>query len=189
MNKQEHKQIFPVERAAGLDNSFRKLVHNPQKILKPYIKAGMTVLDIGCGPGFFTVEIAKMLNDSGKVIAADVQEGMLEKLRKKIEGTVLEQRIVLHKSGYENIGIDEKVDLVLAFYMVHEVRNQKSFFEELISLLKPNGVIFIMEPKFEVTKAAFNEMVDSLKAFGFVATKSPKVFLSWTVVLENIKST
>ena len=183
--KQKHKQIFPVERAAGLDNSFRKLVHNPQKILKPYIKAGMTVLDVGCGPGFFTVEIAKMLNGSGKVIAADVQEGMLEKLRKKIEGTVLEQRIELHKSGYENIGIDEKVDLVLAFYMVHEVRNQKKFFEELISLLKPNGVIFIMEPKFEVTKTEFNEMVDRLKDFGFVAVKSPKVFLSWTVALEN----
>jgi len=183
MNKKEHKQIFPVERAAGLDNSFRKLVHNPQKILKPYIKEGMTVLDVGCGPGFFSVEIAKMLNGSGKVIAADVQGGMLEKIRTKIEGTVLEQRIVLHKSGYENIGIDEKVDLALAFYMVHEVRNQKKFFEELISLLKPKGVIFIIEPKFEVTKAEFREMVDKLKEMGFITIKSPKVFLSRTVVL------
>jgi len=181
--QKEHKQIFPVERAAGLDNSFRKLVHNPQTILKPYIKSGMTVLDVGCGPGFFSVEIAKMLNGSGKVIAADVQEGMLEKLRKKIEGTVLEQRITLHKSSYENIGIDEKVDLVLAFYMVHEVINQKKFFEELISLLKPNGVVFIMEPKFHVTKAEFKEMVDRLKEMGFVAIKSPKVFLSRTVAL------
>ena len=189
MNKKEQKQIFPVERAAGLDNSFRKLVQNPHKILKPYIKEGMTVLDVGCGPGFFSVEIAKMLNGSGKVIAADVQEGMLEKIKKKIEGTVLEQRIALHKSGYENIGIDEKVDLVLAFYMVHEVRNQKSFFEELISLLKPNGVIFIIEPKFHVTKAEFNEMLGRLKEFGFVAIKSPKVFLSWTVALKNIEST
>jgi len=181
--QREQKQIFPVERAKGLDNSFRKLLHNPQKILKPYIKEGMTVLDVGCGPGFFSVEIAKMLNDSGKVIAADVQEGMLEIIRKKIEETALEQRIVLHKSGYENIDIDEKLDLVIAFYMVHEVRNQKSFFEELISLLKPNGVIFIMEPKFEVKKSEFIEMVDRLKEYGFVTIKSPKVFLSWTVAL------
>ena len=183
MNKKEQKQIFPVERANGLDNAFRKLVHNPQKILKPYIKEGMTVLDVGCGPGFFSVEVAKMLNDSGKVIAADVQEGMLDKIREKIEGTILEQRIVLHKSSYENIGIDEKVDLVIAFYMIHEVRNQKKFFEELISLLKPIGMIFIMEPKFHVTKAAFNEMIDRLKKMGFITIKSPKVFLSRTAVL------
>ena len=38
----------------------------------------MTVLDIGCGPGFFTREIAKMLNGTGKVIDANIQEGMLK---------------------------------------------------------------------------------------------------------------
>ena len=43
-------------------------------------------MTLGCGPGFFTVEIAKMLNGSGKVIAADIQDGMLEKLNKKIKG-------------------------------------------------------------------------------------------------------
>ena len=66
-NQQKH--LCPAWGAIGLDNLFRKWTQNPQKILKPYIKAGMTVLDVGCGPGFFSVEIAKMLHDSGKVIA------------------------------------------------------------------------------------------------------------------------
>ncbi len=105
MNKEKDNKICPVERAGGLDNSIRKLLQNPQKILKPYINEGMTVLDLGCGPGFFSVEIAKLINDSGKVIAADLQEGMLEKVRQKIKGTALEPRITLHKCQEESIDL------------------------------------------------------------------------------------
>jgi ubiquinone/menaquinone biosynthesis C-methylase UbiE len=51
------------------------ILQNPRKLLKSYINKGMTVLDLGCGPGFFSIEIAKMLSDSWKVITADLQEG------------------------------------------------------------------------------------------------------------------
>ena len=81
-NEQNH-QICQVERAGALDNGLRRLVQNPRKILNPFIREGMTVLDIGCGPGFFSVEIAKMLNGKGKVIAADAQEGMLHSIEKE----------------------------------------------------------------------------------------------------------
>jgi len=66
MSKEINKRICPVELAGGLDNSLRRLLQNPQKILKTYIHEGMTFLDLGCGPGFFSIEIAKMLNNSGK---------------------------------------------------------------------------------------------------------------------------
>jgi ubiquinone/menaquinone biosynthesis C-methylase UbiE len=173
--------------AGGLDNSFRRLLQNPQKILKPFIKAGMTVLDIGCGPGFFSVEIAKMLNGSGKVIAADIQKGMLEIVGRKIEGTPLAQTVELHQSDFDSIGVVEKVDFALAFWMVHEVRNQKKFFEELSSIIKPNGLIFIVEPKLHVWKKEFNATVDSIKEYGFTVVENPaKVFFSRTVVLKKI---
>ena len=183
--KEQQKHICPTWGAAGLDNFFRKLVHNPQKIMKPFIKEGMTVLDIGCGSGFFSLGIAKMLNSTGKVIAADVQEGMLGKIRKKIEGTTLEQIVELHKSGFENIGVVEKVDFVLAFWMVHEVRNQENFFEELITILKPNGRILIIEPKIHVSKKEFNAMIYKIKERGFTIIESPKVFFSRTIVLSR----
>ena len=89
MSIEKNKRICPVEYAGGLDNSFRRLLQNPGKILKPYIHEGMTVLDLGCGPGFFSIEIAKMLKDSGKVIAADLQEGMLERVRQKIRMNII----------------------------------------------------------------------------------------------------
>jgi len=85
MIKSGNKRICPVENAGGLDNFVRKFLQNPLKILKPYISKGMTVLDLGCGPGYFSIEIAKMVSESGKVIAADLQKRMLEKVRNKVE--------------------------------------------------------------------------------------------------------
>lgn len=183
MTKTENPRVCPVEIAGGLDNSIRRFLQNPQKILKPYINPGMTVLDMGCGPGFFTIEIAKLLNGSGKVIAADLQAGMLEKVKQKILGTELEQRIRLHKCQSELIGLAEKVDFVLAFYVVHEVPNKDSLFRELKSILNPDGRIFIVEPNFHVTGKEFKTMLERAKSIGFEIAGSPNSFLNRAVVL------
>lgn len=152
-------RVCPVERAGSLDNGFRKWFQNPRKILTPYIREGMSVLDLGCGPGFFTIHIAEMVGKSGRVIAADLQQGMLQKVRDKIQGTELEERITLHKSDENRIGVSEKVDFVLCFYVVHELPNQKEFFQELQSILKPEGQALIVEPPIRVSKRVFEEAI------------------------------
>ena len=184
-----HKHSYCPSCMAGfLDNKLRRHFFNPNTILKPYINKNMTALDIGCGPGVYSIEIAKLLEGTGKVIAADVQEGMLEVVRKKIVGTALEHSIELHKSDFECIGVVEKVDFVLAFWMVHEVRNQKKFFEELRSIIKPNGLILIIEPKVHVSNREFNAMVDLIKEIGFAIVETPKVFFSRTVVIKKVQN-
>ncbi len=185
MSNYENKRICPLEMAGALDNSLRKLFQNPQRILSPFISEGMTVLDLGCGPGFFSIMIAKMLNNSGKVIAADLQEGMLEKVMNKIKGTELEKRIEIHKCEKTKIGITETVDFVLAFYLIHEVPDQDKLFEELKSILKPNGKIYIIEPKFHVSKRSFDDMIIKLESLGFEIIERPKVFFSRAVFLTN----
>jgi len=80
-------RICPVERAGSLDSKFRRWLQNPRKILGPYVEEGMTVLDIGCGPGFFSIEMAQMVGPAGRVIACDLQGGMLQKVRDKTQGT------------------------------------------------------------------------------------------------------
>jgi ubiquinone/menaquinone biosynthesis C-methylase UbiE len=185
MSKGSNKSICPVEKAVGLDNSVRRFLQNPQKIVAPYIHNGMTVLDLGCGPGFFSIEIAKLLIDSGKVIAADLQEGMLEKVRQKIKGSKFEQRIFLHKCKEESIDLKEKVDFVLAFYMIHEVPDQDKIFRELKAILKPNGHIFVIEPKVHVSKKSFESMIERIKGLGLEINDRPKVFFSRTIILKN----
>jgi len=64
----KNKRICPVRHSGCLNNKIRKLFQNPQKILGNYVKDGMTVLDLGCGPGFFSVEMAKMVGGFGGII-------------------------------------------------------------------------------------------------------------------------
>ena len=80
-----------------IDNRVRKWFQDPRVILSPYIKEGLTVLDFGCGSGYFSIEMARLVGDSGLVIAADIQDEMLHKLGSKIKGTIFEGRILLHK--------------------------------------------------------------------------------------------
>ena len=96
--ERDMNRVCPVELAGSLDNKIKKWFQNPQKILAPYVKEGMKVLDIGCGPGFFSIELAKMVGKTGKVFAVDLQEGMLQKIKSKIHATELEARIQLIKS-------------------------------------------------------------------------------------------
>lgn len=145
----------------------------------------MTVLDLGCGPGFFSIEIAKILAGSGKVIAADLQEGMLDKVRAKIAGTEMEQRIMLHKCQEHNINLTHKVDFILAFYMIHEVPDHDKLFRELTSLLNSGGQLFIAEPKLHVSKEAFDLMVKKIRVNGMDVISHPKIFFSRTVVLKK----
>ena len=185
MNTKDRNRVCPVEAAGGLDNFFRKLVQDPKKILKPYIQPWMTVLDIGCGPGFFTVEIAKMLNGSGAVIAADIQEGMLDKVRKKISDTILEKKIILHKCEADRIGVSSSVDFVLAFYVVHEVSDHSGFFNELKLILRPGGKVLVIEPNFHVTAEEFENMIDLMLKAGFKIVERPKVFFSRCVLAQS----
>jgi ubiquinone/menaquinone biosynthesis C-methylase UbiE len=145
----------------------------------------MTVLDIGCGPGFFSVPLAQMVGPSGKVIAADLQDGMLQILQAKTQGTVLEPRIKLHKCKEDKIGVAEKVDLVLAFYMVHEVPSKVAFLREIKSILSLDGNLFIIEPKLFVSKKEFADMVNTIRSVGFDIVEKPRVFFSRAIILRN----
>jgi ubiquinone/menaquinone biosynthesis C-methylase UbiE len=180
------ERVCPVEMAGSLDCRMRRWLQNPDKILRPYIKKGMTVLDLGCGPGFFSVEMAELVGESGLVIASDLQEGMLQKLKDKIKGTKIESRIKLHKCTESGIGVSENVDFVLAFYMVHEVPNKENFFKEIKSILKPNGHFLIVEPKlFHVSKTAFEATIKNAEEIGLKPVERPKVSFGRTVLLKS----
>ena len=181
----EKNRACPVTLAGFLDNRIRRWLQNPRKILRPYIREGMTVLDVGCGPGFFSIELAQMVGKSGRVIATDFQEGMLRKLRDKIKGAELEERITLHKCEKNNLGLSEPVDFVLAFYVVHEIPNQEDLFNEIKSILKPNGQVFIVEPPFHTSKTAFEGTIRKAQATGFIAVDRPKIFPNKAVILQK----
>jgi ubiquinone/menaquinone biosynthesis C-methylase UbiE len=185
MAKEKHPYVCPAKFAGSLDNSVRRLVHKPLRILEAYVSKGMTVLDLGCGPGFFTIEMAKLVGETGRVIAADLQQDMLDKVAVKIIGTDQEKRIELHKCQDDTIGISQKVDFVLAFWMIHEVPDQQRLFEELKSVMNPGCRIMIIEPKIHVTEKSFTNMIGRLEPAGLEIIERPKIWLSRSVLLQQ----
>lgn len=142
-------------------------------------------MDIGCGPGFFSIEMARLVGNSGHVIAVDLQEGMLRKLKQKIVGTELEERITLHHCKEEGLGVTTPVDFVLLFYMVHEVDDQESFLSEIERVLRPDGRILMVEPPFHVSSRAFEETLKIANVAGLVVADRPKLFLNKTALLTK----
>jgi ubiquinone/menaquinone biosynthesis C-methylase UbiE len=182
----ERNRVCPVELASSLDSKVRRWLQNPNDILAPFVKEGMKVLDVGCGPGFFSIELAKLVGATGRVISADLQEGMLQELRRKIKGTILEPRITTVQCQRDKVNVSEDVDFILAFYMVHEVPDKASLFQQLRSVLKKNGRFLLVEPKlFHVSSEEFQSTLGVAEKAGFTVTHGPKLLLSWSAVLGN----
>ncbi|MCE1164220.1 MAG: class I SAM-dependent methyltransferase [Bacteroidetes bacterium] len=185
MSKKDRNRVCPAELAGGLDNKIRRLFQNPVKILKPYVKEGMNVFELGCGPGFFTPAIAGLAGNAGSVIAADLQEKMLDILRDKIRNTEFEKRITPHKCGKNSIDYHGGADFVFAFYVIHEIPDKERLFTELYSILSGGGRMLIIEPPFHVTGEEFRKMTDIITGCGFRLIKQPRMFPNKAVLFEK----
>jgi ubiquinone/menaquinone biosynthesis C-methylase UbiE len=144
----------------------------------------MTVLDFGCGPGVFTVEMAELLEVTGKVIAIDMQQGMLDIVQRKIKGTSVEKIIELQKCTQEKVGLNENVDFALLFCVVHEVPDEDNLFAEILPRINPNGLIMIVEPK-TVSQKRFEATIDRVKEYGFEEHSALKIAFCRGIVLKK----
>ena len=177
--------VCPWWLAYTFDNPVRKLFHQPLKILGPYIEKGMKVMDVGCGMGYFSRGMARMVGANGKVIAVDLQQKMLDVMLRRARRSGVADRIIPHRCEADRIGIRESVDFILAFWMVHEVSDKNHFFQQLRSILAPNGKILIAEPKMHVTAKALDKTVEIAQNNGLRVCDGPKIRLSRTVLFQN----
>ncbi len=179
--------VCPWRHAYLFDNPLRRLLHNPDKILRPYVAPGMTVLDIGCGMGFFSIGMARLIGDNGLVISVDVQQEMLDVLRKRARRAGVVKRIQTHRCTSKDLGITTKVDFVLGFWMIHEVPDRAGLFRQIRSLLQAGGHLLVVEPKKHVSPKNFHETLKLAEAEGFRHTGDPTIRLSMTAVFSAAK--
>ena len=177
------KIVCPWQLAPLIDNRLRPLVHNPQKIFAPYVAKGMIVLDVGCGAGFTSLGLAKLVGEEGLVIAADLQSKMLSMVKERAMRAGLSDRIRIHNCSPNRIGLREELDFAVAFFMVHEVPDVRAFLEEICVLLKPGGRFFITEPKIHVGLLAFQQILREAQVIGFEITERPSVRFGQAVLL------
>ena len=86
------------------DNPLRRLIHNPDRILAGLVRPGETALDLGCGMGYFSIPLARLVGPEGKVICVDLQEQMLAGVRRRAERAGVADRIRLHRAGTDGLG-------------------------------------------------------------------------------------
>jgi SAM-dependent methyltransferase len=157
-------------------NPLRKLLENPDKILGQFVREGMIVLEPGCGMGYFTLPLARMVGQRGRVIAVDVQAKMLSAIERRARKANLLDRMKLRQAGAEGLGLEDlfgQVDFAVAIHMVHEVPEQAFFLEELWKALKPGGKLLVIEPKGHVSEAQFKQTLTVAEKAGFIQEPLP----------------
>ena len=184
LNSSGHHRICNWWIAYTFDNPLRKLIHKPPKLLGNYVKEGMTVMDLGCGMGHFSIGMARLIGSTGRVIAVDLQQKMLDVMQGRARRAGLADRIWPHLCRADNIGIEEPVDFILAFWMVHEVPDQHKFFTQLKSLLAAEGKLLIAEPKMHVSAEDLKKTLDIAQSCGLECTAKPAVSLSHAALLR-----
>ncbi len=158
-----------------IDTPLCRWLHDPQKIVGPHVRPGMTVLDVGCGVGWFSIPMARMAGDRGRVIAVDLQQQMLDMLRRRAAAAGVLGRIGLHKCEQDRLGIDAAADFALVFAMLHEVPDQRRLLQEVHNLIKPGGKLLLAEPLIHVSRKAFANEVAVAEAAGFQLLDRPRL--------------
>jgi ubiquinone/menaquinone biosynthesis C-methylase UbiE len=177
------KVVCPWWLCFTFDNPLRRFFHDPYAILGPYIHPGDSVIDIGCGMGYFTIPLAKLTGPKGCVTAIDIQEKMLAALRKRAARNNVSETVTTHLGNSGSIGCCEKSDFVLLFWMFHEVSDQRALLTEIRGLLKPDGRMLFVEPMIHVPKKSFSRMLGAATELGFILRENPHIRFSHSALL------
>lgn len=171
-----------------LASPMRRWMQNPEKLLAPYMRAGMTVLEPGPGMGFFTLPMAAMTAPAGRVVAVDIQARMLESLRRRAAKAGLLARIETRLAQPGSMQLDDlkgAVDFVLAFAMVHEMPSAEAFFREAAATLKPEGLLLLAEPAGHVNAEGFNLELEAARKAGLEPVERPAIRRSLAALLRK----
>ena len=133
-----------IDRVKFLMSKERKQQHDPETILNEAgVTKGMTIADLGSGPGFFTIPMAQMTGEKGLVYAVDSNQTMLNGLKENIAKSGVNPKVIkIVKNDVCHTGIpNESVDLVLFANVLHEVADRKAFFQEVKRISKITALI------------------------------------------------
>ena len=138
------------ELARRLMSEERRSYQNPLKISKMIgVRKGMTVVDMGCGPGFFTMPLAKLVGPKGLVYAVEANQTMLRHLRDNFRKTGANGRRIkiVHADVSKTRIPTASADVVLLARILHDIEDKKSFLTEVKRVCKPGGVVVDLDWK------------------------------------------
>ena len=154
-----HGRVCPWWLGYLLASPLRRWFDDPARMLAPYVRDSMTVLEPGPGMGFFTLELARLVGPSGRVVAPEIQPRMIAGLKRRAARAGLADRVEARKVSPDSLGVDDlagRVDFALVYAVVHEIPDPARFFKETAAALKPGGSLLLAEPSGHVKPADFD---------------------------------
>jgi len=171
-----------------LASPIRRWFEDPAKLLAPYVREGMTVLEPGPGMGFFTLDLARLVGSSGRVVAVELQPRMIAGLKRRAARAGLLERLDVRLSSPDSMGVADlagAVDFSLVFAVVHELPAMETFFAELAQASKPGAGLLLAEPNGHVNAAQFEAELQAAANAGFGVVDRPAVRRSRAALLKR----
>lgn len=140
---------FDVKSFARLDNPERRKMLPPTETLqKVGLSPGDVVADVGCGIGYFTFPASYIVGLTGKVLAMDISDEMLEHVREKVHLSGAANIETIRIDNEQTLSLEDSlVDVALAFFVLHETEDAAQFIFSLNRILKPGGKLAIIDWK------------------------------------------
>ncbi len=168
-----------------LDNPFTTVNRAETIVQHLDLKPGMTVVDIGCGPGRVTLPVARKVSPSGEVVAMDIQADMIRRVQEKARTAYLTNITFLHAGIGEKKLEHNKFDRALLVTVLGEIPHRGVALKEIFDGLKPGGILSVTEIIFDPHFQSRSAVLRLAKAVGF---KEKNMFgnrIAFTIHLEK----
>jgi len=156
------------------DNPLLPIFRNPYQLLRAAgLRQGQKVLEVGCGPGFFTIPAARIVGEDGLIYAIDVNPFAIRRIKNKIAKERL-RNVKPSLTNASNTGLPESsIDLAFLFGLRYVAGGLRSVISEMHRILKPGALL-----SFEKTRGSGEELIQEVERAGFsYADRSGRIFL------------
>lgn len=171
---------IPVSQAATLLHPLRRYIHPPAEMLAWFgVGRGHTVLELGPGPGYFTVEAARRAGETGRVLCVDIQRGMLETLRGRLREHGAANAHPLLGDATRLPLADGVANCAYLVTVLGEVPDRPAALSELRRVLKPGGVLAFAETLTDPDYVPQDALRDLCRATGFAFDGERRLLLGY----------
>ncbi len=156
------------------DNPILPIFRSPGRLLGAAgLGAGQSVLEVGCGPGFFTIPAAEIVEAEGTIYAVDVHPAAIARVKERIEkGGIRNVKPILANASDTGLP-DKSIDLAFVFGLLHIAGGIEDVISEVHRVLKPGGIL-----SFEKTRGPAKGLVEAAEAGGFIySERRGRIFL------------
>jgi ubiquinone/menaquinone biosynthesis C-methylase UbiE len=173
-NREPGHHVCPWWLGYGLLLPVRRLLENPERMLAPHVRPGAKALELGCGMGYFTLPLARLAGETGRVLCLDIQPRMLAALERRAQRAGLRPRIETRLCGPESLGLTQEagtIDLAVLIHVLHELPDARTALSEIRTALTAEGRVLLIEPPGHVSAAEFERQIETASAVGLVAER------------------